>query len=182
MRAVCMLGVLSILSLRASCAQAPVVIAPATRIRFALPPVDRLRVAQVIVQRGDSLWVRPAQSEDTLALALKTLAHLDVSRGQHRNTLKGAGLGLLSGAAAGAILGYSLGQDCSTDSFVCFPRDQTSLMGAAYIGGLGAVVGALVGHSHVRDRWVSVLSPSRVKIVAWPANRGFGVGLMRSTF
>ena len=179
MRALCIAGLLSLASIRAIGAQAPPVIAPATRIRFALAPGDRMRIAQVIVQRNDSLWVRTASTDDTLALALATLGRLDVSRGQHRSTLKGAGLGLVSGAVAGAIIGYSAGEDCSKSSFICFPRDQTTLMGAVYVGGLGAGVGALLGHFHVQDRWVSVRSPGRVKIAVFPANRGFRVAFTR---
>jgi hypothetical protein len=68
-----------------------------------------------------------------------------------RGALEGAGIGLLSGAALGGIVGYSAGDDeeCSNgpESFFClsFTAKEKAGIGAVYAGVPGAVLGLVLG-------------------------------------
>ena len=199
---VLLLAAVGLLPPREGRAQAPIVLLPGTHIRFALPPDARAVVAEVLVQRKDSLWVRPAETVDTVALALPSLARLDVSRGQKRSTLRGAGIGLLSGAVVGGVWGYFFfGSDCSTkpdtiplldDRFLVgqmgciLPRHDAvaAAVGAGLGGALGAGVGALIGHVILSDRWEPVPLTDRVKMAAWRGGQGraYGVKFSYSIF
>jgi hypothetical protein len=161
-------------------AQGPVVLAPKTRIRFALPSDERAVVAEVLVQRGESLWVRPLQATDTVTFSLSRLAHLDVSSGQKPNGRRGLGIGFLSGAVVGGVWGYAWGQDCSTadsTNSCWFPRGETALAGAAAIGAVGALVGTLIGESILSDRWAPVPLTDRVNVAMWRGGRGRAYGM-----
>lgn len=174
---VLILAIVSLLSPRESDAQAPEVLAPKTRIRYALPTDRRAIIAEVVVHRGDSLWVRRTQSADTVVLALSTLAQLDVSRGRQGRALRGAGIGLLSGVVVGGAIGYAAGDaDCS-GKFVCYDKPQAAAGGAAIFGLLGAGIGALIGRESRTDRWEPALLTSRGRIATWSGRRGSGYGL-----
>jgi len=171
------LAIVSLLSPREGAAQAPEVLAPKTRIRYALPTDRRAIIAEVVVHRGESLWVRRRESADTVVLVASTLAQLDVSRGQQGHALRGAGFGLLSGVVLGGAIGYAAGDaDCS-GKFVCYDKPQTAAGGAAIFGLLGAGIGALIGRESRTDRWEPALLTSRGRIATWSGRRGNGYGL-----
>ncbi|MGE5732356.1 MAG: hypothetical protein ACM37U_10465 [Gemmatimonas sp.] len=67
---VLILAIVSLLSPREGVAQAPEVLAPKTRIRYELPTDRRAIIAEVLVHRGESLWVRRPQSADTAIFGL----------------------------------------------------------------------------------------------------------------
>ena len=182
-----LLAALSLLPLRVGVAQAPVVLEPKTHIRFASLPNERAVVAEVLVQRGDSLWVRPMKVTDTVALALSMLAHLDVSRGIKRETWRGVGIGLLSGAVAGGALGAALGNRCSPaepNGSCSSSRRMLATIGAFSLGTTGAGVGALIGHAIRSDRWEPVPLADRVKVAIWRGGHGrpYGMELGYSVF
>ncbi len=81
-------------------------------------------------------------------IARRTLASLEVQRGEKKHTLAGA----LIGAAAGAAIGFAIGS--SLDDDFCWPCSVafTTPVGAVVGGGAGALVG-----SRIRtDRWEPV--------------------------
>ena len=94
------LAALTLFPGHSSWGQGHLVLAPGTHIRYSLSAGERAVEAEVIVQRGDSLWLRSLQTGRRLAVALPDLSRLDTSRGRDRHTLRGAGIGLLGGAAA----------------------------------------------------------------------------------
>jgi hypothetical protein len=71
----------------------------------------------------------------------------EVSHG--RGALEGAGIGVLGGALAGAVVGYAAGDDpeCSNDAFLClqFKAEDKALFGGLYVGAIGLAAGALIG-------------------------------------
>ncbi len=66
-----------------------------------------------------------------------------------RGALEGAGVGLLVGAAGGAVVGYASGDDppCSDESWFClsFSAGEKAEILGVYAGGLGAVSGLVLG-------------------------------------
>ena len=123
------------------------------RIRVTAAPnaLDN-RIARVLSVRGDSLFLHVAPAE-TLGVARVDVTRLEVSAGRGRHTLQGAGIGALIGAASGAIMGYASGDD---RGWWCFTAGEKAAITAVGVGGLGAVLGAVVGAQHVSDRWTSV--------------------------
>lgn len=76
-----------------------------------------------------------------------------------RSGLRGAGLGLLVGAVAGAAVGYADWK--STPEFQLFSRSESMLLGAYVIGMAGAGTGGVIGYLAPAGRWeeVPVLGP-----------------------
>ena len=152
--------ILSMASPYAMLAQNPL-LPPSTRIRYSLPASSQPVVAEVLVQRGDSLWVRPERTGDTVAFAVPALSRLDVSLGQHGHALRGAGIGFLTGAVAGAAWGLASGDDkgCPGDSWFCFTytADQKAVIGGGLLGLIGSGVGAIIGARQKTDRWEPVV-------------------------
>lgn len=185
-----LLAAASLLPFHVGRAQAPIVLAPNTKVRFTLPPAQPPTVAEVLVQRGDSVWVRPLKTADTVNFTFPMLARLEVPAGRERHPLAGAVVGLVVGAVVGAAAGQDAGNDCSEpgpypDIHMClFPKNETALMGAVYIGALGAGVGALIGWLHETDRWRPVALPNQESIRAWRggAGRDYGIGVTYRIF
>jgi hypothetical protein len=151
---------LSLASPCSSPAQAPV-LAPATRIRYWAAGSTTGPVGEVLVQRGDSLAVRDLRSGDTIRLSVVRLTRLDVSNDQKTHGLRGAGYGLLIGAAGGFAIGASersAGPECVSHSFYdCLPRGTNEAAGAIFFGLLGAGIGGIVGHNITTDLWQTVI-------------------------
>ncbi|MDE3174316.1 MAG: hypothetical protein KGN74_14700 [Gemmatimonadota bacterium] len=154
-----MVVAVSLLAARGGRAQTPVVLAPDTRIRFRLPPDQPPIEGAVIVQRGDSVWVRQRESAARVDFTLSSLVALEVQRGKRRNAGRGALIGLVAGAVTGAALGAAVGSDCTPNALVCFESAETIPLLGAYGAGVGAAVGALIGVFVQTDRWVRVPLP-----------------------
>ncbi len=149
------------------------------RVTFCTPDLScagssRISVGTLLAWKADSLVVE--SDGDTLAVPLDMVTGLDVSLGQKSRTLKGAGIGALVGAAAGlatAAIACAIAGDCYDDGL-------TGLV-YAYLGGLGAVAGALtgaiIGSTMEVDRWVDV-PLDRLRVSFGPQRDGrFGLGL-----
>lgn len=142
----------------------------------------------MVTQHGDSLWVRPLRTADTLLLTLPPLARLEINRGRKGHLLGGALIGLGSGALAGAVLGAAMGSDCGPDPypgvhFDCIaPRDQAALIVGAVGGGVGAAVGAIVGSLVRTDRWEPVSLSSRGSIALWRGEHAYGISFRYAAF
>jgi len=66
-----------------------------------------------------------------------------ISRGQ------GALPGMLIGSPVGAVIGFTVGQDCQGGEFLCFPRDELAVIGAISGAFWGAIVGAIIGQKDI---------------------------------
>lgn len=136
-----LLVMFTVLLPRTEVAQGQVTLAPGTRIRYVPSPALARVVANVVVQRGDSLWVRPVAHAETVGLALPNLARLEISRGTENHMLLFAAVGFVAGAL---------------DGRGDLPGDGHLIFGAA-----GAGIGALFGWITRRERWEPVRLPAR---------------------
>jgi hypothetical protein len=183
MRTVSLALAVSLAALGRTSAQDRPTLPLATHIRYSVAPGDSSNEAQVVAQRGDSLWVRPLRSADTVLLTIPSLTRLEINRGRKGHPVRGAVIGLVSGAVAGAVLGAAIGSDCGPDPypgvhFGCIaPRDQAALVLAAYLGGAGAAAGAIVGALIRTDHWESAPLASRGSIALWRGEHGRDYGI-----
>lgn len=151
----------------------------------AVSPGDRVRVSArsfprtsgtVLHARADSLVLR-ARGGDTIHAAWSDVRTLEVGRGASRVStgLRYGGIGLLAGATAGAVLGYTTYHEDEDDwcIVICSPS-EAGLAGAAFFGLVGGATGALSGAVFPAQRWRRAETP--VAVSAAPAPGG-GVAL-----
>ena len=100
------------------------------------------------------------------AVATPQIRALQVSSGRRSNAGQGAMIGGIVGATLGLVLGISAATDKCTG--LCYVRDgaQEVVVATGMLGGVGAGLGALIGLTSHRDRWVEVPPPWTVA----PAN------------
>jgi hypothetical protein len=140
-----------------------------------LQPGDRIRatpahsfgdhlIGQFVRSTSDSIWLRPQEQGQPIALALADGLRIDRSLGRHSR----AGTGALIGAGVGAaVTVLFLSGFCGGDN-LCDGDEQVR---AAAIFGLPSVaVGAGIGALIKTERWTPV---ARVT-----AADGFGIGVM----
>jgi hypothetical protein len=94
------------------------------------------------------------------AVATPRIRALQVSSGRRSNTGRGA----MIGGIVGATLGLGLGIAASSDNCTGFcPAPDIGarevVAATAILGGIGAGIGALIGATSQRDRWVEVPRP-----------------------
>jgi hypothetical protein len=108
------------------------------------------------------------------------ISRLELSAGVQHRGWKGAGIGLLVGAGIGGVVGLATYRRTECDEpvlelLVCSFVDRTSrevtvIADAAMVGTVGAIVGALIGHTG-RESWIRVPLP----------HEGVRVGLVTAT-
>ena len=140
-------------------------LAPGSRVRVTAPATGRF-VGTLQQATDDSVRVELA-SGSSITLPTSRLTRLELSAGVQHHGWKGAGIGLLSGAAVGGAIGLATYRrpSCIPDALArifCDLIDRTSrevtVAGdAALAGTAGAIVGALIGHVG-RETWVTVPS------------------------
>jgi hypothetical protein len=139
---------------------------PGLRVRILSPALGwRPKTGSVVSATSDTLVFLPAKQSISTALATPKIAAIEVARGTRTHKLQGAMLGLLAGAAAGAIISSATYKPpkCAADTW-CF--DVLGQGGETAIGGmlgglLGILVGSVVGNRET-DNWVPVQVPSTV--------------------
>jgi hypothetical protein len=146
---------------------------PGARVRIT-HPAEGVRVGTALAVTEDQIFVRWADGTDTVGVPLAEVTHLDVSAGSPRfRALKYAGIGLVAGAAVGAMAGAA----SYDDGDALFGRGALAAIGATMLGSLGGVIGLLSGIVH-SDPWQEVpLDRTRVGIVAPPGGHGTRLGL-----
>lgn len=101
--------------------------------------------------RGDTLVLR---GKTVQSLAVDSVRLLEVSRGRHRQTWSGAGIGFAAGASVGALSGALLNSSC--ESSECPDAGEVTVVSALGLGVLGGVLGAVVGAATETDTWEEV--------------------------
>lgn len=94
----------------------------------------RQQVGTLVQPCGDTLVISGSSASSTLGVACVALTAVDISSGVRSKWAEGLGLGLLVGAATGAIVGTG-----------CCTFGDVAVNGGPLITGLGAAGGALVG-------------------------------------
>jgi len=148
------------------------------RVRATAPSVGTVS-GRVIAVHGDIVDLKSDQSRDTVHIVASQLTALDVSTAQHTRRLAGTGIGFLSGAVLGGVLGAATYRkpDCSGEVLFCdLGPGFDATAGAVLLGGVGAVVGLLVGSVSV-DTWepVALRNRSQLDLLVPAGARGVGV-------
>jgi len=140
--------------------QAPVPLTVGSRVRLkTVAPSAKSVQGDLLRLSEDSLHIVPAGGADTLAFATGAIDRLEVSRGQHSKTGRGAVLGAAIGAGAGLVFGaLASAEECS--GLGCpeiGPGEIVAVM--ALFGATGAGLGALIGAASHSERWEQVPRP-----------------------
>lgn len=107
-----------------------------------------LQVRQLWMTADFAYWIDPQIKQQTsptyIAVATSQIKKVRfISKGT--GAMQGAGFGFL----LGAIVGYAAGEDCPSDSFICFPREDVALALGFISALIAAPVGAIIGHRDV---------------------------------
>lgn len=147
-------------------AQEPPPLEPNTRVRITARWLQwHQQVATFHGLRGDTLVLA---TDSTVLCPLTAVERLEVSAGRKSHLWVGAGIGLLAGAALGAITWPSAGCDWVSEG-------QCRLYGALGLGAVGAVAGGVTGLLIKSDRWEEV-PLDRLRVSVRPVRDGVGLG------
>lgn len=134
-------------------AQEPAHVIPGARVRMTAPTITTARiVGNVMAINADTIILKRASQFSPLAVPLAAVTKLEVSRSRiprGKNSLKGAGYGLLAGITIGGIFGAA-----NTDADA--PSGVYVLAGVAFFGSLGLVTGGVIGAVSGNERWEQV--------------------------
>jgi hypothetical protein len=100
--------------------------------------------ADTLVLRGKTVQLVPVDS----------VRLLEVSRGRHRQTWSGAGVGFAFGAGAGGLLGALASSSC--ESSECVDPGEFIAGSVVALGVAGGLIGAVVGAATETDTWEEV--------------------------
>jgi hypothetical protein len=122
---------------------------------------QRWVIGELLELSGDSVRLLTGDPPDErIAVATRSLASFERSRGQRSRAGKGAWIGLGAGVALGFILGVATYEECSG---FCPAPDLGPAGGGTIVGVLGGLfglgVGALIGRSIQAEQWESARRP-----------------------
>ena len=144
---------------------------------------ERVRITSRELPNGRSAGILERATADTVVLSGHSISRRSIDRvelntGRKSHGLAGAGIGLIVGVGAGALIGCAVhcGEDASNDG------ESDLLVGVATVGGalLGTLIGGVVGGLFIHsDRWaVSSLGVISILPVVDPRGRmGLSVSL-----
>jgi hypothetical protein len=143
-------------------------LAPGTRVRVttvcltvdSAVTVLRRQVATVVASRSDRLVLAPVgRARDTVSVGLADVTLLEVSQGRRRHTGKGVAVGAGVGAATGVVFTALANKRCEGDDW-CIVGNigrGVAIVSGGVIGAMGgALVGGVIGATHVTERWRTV--------------------------
>jgi outer membrane lipoprotein SlyB len=105
-------------------------------------------IGNLVAMSDSAMSIRNDVTSGYVTVPLSRVQRLEVSTGSDRTT--SAVVGGLIGLGIGGVAGYSSGDDCPNGDWLCFPREDTAVIGAV----LGAAVGTLIGVLGGRgERW-----------------------------
>ena len=131
-------------------------LAAGTRVRVSASDRRDAITGVVVFHSADSLVVRSDKDSGAVALSTGHVSRVEVSRGRRTQKARGAGIGYLSGVGIGALAGLALYEkpSCGGESWICldFGPQFDAVVGATFVGALGALVGTWMG-SRERELW-----------------------------
>jgi hypothetical protein len=136
------------------------------RVRITMASREQL-TGTVVALRADTVVVRLSSTGSNRELARSEIAHIERSAGTRGYRLRGAALGFLVGAAAGAGIGAATAKEpppCTGS--LCFNGLEESMntLGGGLVGALvGTTAGVLIGGRR-REQWRPVADGVRVGI------------------
>jgi hypothetical protein len=145
-------------------------IGPGARVRVS--HTDRCcaspQVGALVSVSVDSVVVRTSRDSQTTVIALPRRAVSSFALGYRggRHTRGGASIGAVTGVFVG--IGLALTLNCEGDDLCESFRPLYAGIGAALFGAGGLVLGAVIGHSIIREEWVPVPLPERVGLTPTP--------------
>jgi len=147
-------------------------VAIGTRVRV---QAERRYVGTVLALDSSQLMLELDRSHYTQTLPRAAVSALEVSRGRHRDTLRGTGIGLLAGAIGGAFIGLAGSTHSCKPSGYCFQVAEVSVgHNMVMFGGIGAGAGLAGRRRATEDRvgCAAVARPDAVDTAAEPATGG----------
>ncbi len=151
-------------------AQQPIAIEPGQIVRVTVPQLGiRRQVGELKAMDDGTLVI----SNSTVRYPLSAVSRLELYGGRQSHPWRGAGIGFLSGYAAG-FLGWMVAVEG------CYEGASNVSCAAVLGGGIGAIagtlIGAFVGGFFVKtDRWDEV-ALDRLQVSLISRAEGFGVG------
>jgi len=154
---------------------------PGTWIRFVADSVGTRIVGRVVSTTRDSITIQgalPSMSERQIrestqsTFAISTVRGAEVLTETHGHGFEGFGIGLLAGAAAGALLASGTWDDSPTEPQL-FPKGQTIGIMAGLGGILGGVLGAALGHGLRSEVWAPAAGAISARVQKAPRRKGF---------
>jgi len=139
-----------------------------------LPRPKAILTGGLVAMDREALIIRIDGHKEPFRVPRQVVGTLDVSAGhKSRGALvaKGAGLGLLAGAAVGALLGAS-----TSCSGCILNSSESAAVGGILLGGVGLVIGAAVGAYGSTDQWKPVPA-NQVQVSLRPMRRGVGLSV-----
>jgi hypothetical protein len=124
---------------------------PGMRVRVRLPDGRRIE-GHVVDDPGAGLVVQP-RNRPRITLSASDAAAVEWPMAQKRATARGFGIGFGIGALSGVVLGAAAGEDCSSQSFLCFDSGALAVAFGAAMGVAGGTVGALIGYGSRVTIW-----------------------------
>jgi hypothetical protein len=125
------------------------------RVRLMTVGATRWVTGSLLAPPADSVKLLAADTVP-IAVATNSLARLEVSRGMHRQTMRGLWIGTGVGAAAGFILGFAAYEECTGFCYLDPGRGGEGVIGGVLGAALGLGIGALIGSSFQGERWAPV--------------------------
>ena len=148
------------------------------RVRIASTGTPGVRVGTIVALGPDTLRLRSEDGQTETPVALGRITRLERSTGRHGRALMGAGIGLVSGAALGGILGYASGDDKpQPNQWFTFTAGDKAAFAAAALGVVGLLTGTIVGALHQREEWKVIATTLPSVRTSRSVRPVFGIGL-----
>jgi hypothetical protein len=134
------------------------------RVRVRLP--DGRRLEGTVRDSADSGLVVQPHNGPPITLSALEASGIEWPMAQKRATARGLGIGFGIGALSGVVLGAASGEDCSSQSFLCFDSGTMAVVLGTVLGAAGGTVGALIGYGSRVTVWegASDARPRRVTL------------------